>query len=439
MLFIKNGLLVTNDLQNRIIEHGAVLLDGNIVKAVGTTAELEIQAAGAEVIDAQGKIIMPGLVNLHMHTYGLYARGVSLNTPPAEDFIQILQRLWWTLDKALTPEGIYYSALVLFLESIKNGVTTVFDHHASPSFIRGSLNSIYEAAQLAGVRSCLCYEVSDRDGERICDEGIRENADFIEFAKGRADTAGMFGMHSLLTLSNRTLERCVDANTNNAGYHVHVSEGIGELYDNLLHYQMRPVERLDKFGILTDRSFACHCIHINEAEMDILKARNTVVMHNPQSNMVNAVGCQNLLGLFNKGIEVALGTDGYTADMIESMKTVNVLHKHQNKDPRVAWGEPVQMLMSNNPDIASRYYDTPVGRLIPGCAADAIIVDYYAPTPLNSGTFGSHLHFGMMGKSVSTVVAQGKVVMRNRVIAGIDEAEINAKSREAAKAAWARI
>ena len=440
MLLIKNGLLVTNDRQNSIIENGAVLMDGNKVSQIGNSADLEQSFPDCETIDASGRIIMPGLVNLHMHTYGLYARGISLNTPPAEDFIQILQRLWWTLDKALTPEGVYYSALVMFIECIKNGVTTVFDHHASPTCVRGSLFSILEAARKAKLRSCLCYEVSDRDGERVCDEGIRENVDFINAAKSMSDTAGMFGMHSLLTLSDRTLEKCARENPAGSGFHIHVAEGKGELYDNLLHYNMRPVERLDKFGILNDRTFAGHCIYINESEMDTIRERGTVVLHNPQSNMGNAVGCQNLMKLFEKNVQVALGTDGYTADMFESMKTVNILHKHQNADPRVAWGEPIQMLMNNNPDIASRYYDVPVGRLMPGYAADAIIVDYFAPTPLNGNTLGGHMHFGMSGKSVSTVVSNGEVVMKERqLLLGLDEAEIAAKSREEAVRVWNRL
>ena len=156
--------------------------------------------------------------------------------------------------------------------------------------------------------------------------------------------------------------------------------------------------------------------------------------------MGNAVGCQNLMKLFEKNVQVALGTDGYTADMFESMKTVNILHKHQNADPRVAWGEPIQMLMNNNPDIASRYYDVPVGRLMPGYAADAIIVDYFAPTPLNSNTLGGHMHFGMSGKSVSSVVSNGEVVMKERqLLLGLDEAEIAAKSREEAVRVWNRL
>jgi putative selenium metabolism protein SsnA len=293
-----------------------------------------------------------------------------------------------------------------------------------------------------GVRCCLCYEVSDRDGEAIMREGIEENISFIKHAnKNDQDMLkGMFGLHASFTLSDESLNKCAEAMAGiDAGYHVHTAEGLDDVYDSLKKYGKRVVQRLFDFNILGEKSIAVHCVHINGLEMDILKDTRTNVVHNPESNMGNAVGSPPVIEMMRRGIRVGLGTDGYTSDMFESMKVANILHKHNLSDPRVAWAEVPKMLFESNREIAATYFDKPVGILKEGAYGDVIVVDYKPHTPLNKNNINSHILFGMMGASVNTTIINGKVLMRDRKVLVTDEGEIISKSREVAEKLWKRV
>jgi len=221
--------------------------------------------------------------------------------------------------------------------------------------------------------------------KKITDAGIKENADFAKHCKTQNDDMikALFGMHAQLTISAQTLDKCVSvAQETGIGFHIHAAEGIEDVVDALAKYDMRVIERLHHFKVLSPKSIAVHCIHITESEMEMLKDSNVAVVHNPESNMGNAVGVSPILDMLKKGILVGLGTDGYTADMTESYKVANVLHKHAKKLPSVAWGEPPQMLFENNKTIMERFINGKVGTLKADHYADIIIVDYKAPTPL---------------------------------------------------------
>ena len=385
---------------------------------------------------------MPGIINAHHHIYSAFARGMASSGKAPKDFMEILEGLWWKIDKKLTLEDLKYSAYTTYIDCIKNGVTTVFDHNASPYAVKNSLFTIANAAQKLGIRTCLCYEVSDRDGEEILKDGIDENINFIKEYNNNSQNMikGMFGLHAAFTLSNESLAMCREKMEGiNAGYHVHVAEGKADLEDSLAKYGKRVVERLNEFGILGKKTLAVHCIHIDENELNILKDTDTYVVHNPESNMGNAVGCQPFLKLFEKGITTGLGTDGYTSDMFESMKVANIIHKHVNQNPSVAWGEVPEAMFENNRKIAGEYFEGELGILKEGALADVIVVDYDPLTPLTENNINSHILFGMMGRSVVTTIINGEIVMKDRVITGVDEKEIFEKSRETAKKLWDRM
>lgn len=442
MLLIGNGTVITQDPDKPLIDDGCVALDGDIIAEVGNTAEMRKKYSDGEFIDAMGKIIMPGLINTHHHIYSSFARGMILDGEAGANFIGILEKLWWRLDKKLTLEDVKFSAYATLLECIKNGVTTVFDHHASPYSVKDSLFTIGEVGKELGVRCCLCYEVSDRDGEDILREGIEENISFIKYAnKNEQDMLkGMFGLHASFTLSDESLNKCTEAMAGiDAGYHVHTAEGLDDVFDSLKKYGKRVVQRLLDFNILGEKSIAVHCVHVSGLEMDILKDTKTNVVHNPESNMGNAVGSPPVIEMMRRGIRVGLGTDGYTSDMFESMKVANILHKHNLSDPRVAWKEVPKMLFENNREIAAAYFRKPVGILKEGAYGDVIVVDYKPHTPLNKDNINSHILFGMMGASVNTTIINGKVLMRDRKVLTADEGEIITKSREVAEKLWKRI
>jgi putative selenium metabolism protein SsnA len=442
MLLIINGTLITRDADCPLIEEGAIAVEGPLIREVGKTEALRQKYPQGETLDARGRLVMPGFINTHMHYYSTFARGMNLGGRPATTFGEVLRGLWWRLDKELTLEDVYYSCMGPMIDEVRSGVTSVIDHHASPFAIRGSLFKIAEAAKLFGLRSNLCYEVSDRDGEEVRDEGVQESRDFGKYCREQEDDMirALFGMHAQMTISEETLDMVLDASREaGLGVHIHAAEGIEDVVDALAKYDLRVIERLYRRGVLNEKSIAVHCIHITEGEMDMLRESGVAVVHNPQSNMSNAVGVSPVLAMLKKGILVGLGTDGYTADMLESLKTAAVLHKHAARLPSAAWAEPHLMLFENNARIMNRFIKGRVGSLKKDYYADIIFVDYRPPTPLNPGTINSHLLFGVSGRQVDTTIINGRVVMEERVLKGIDEEGLLAKSREHAAKLWERI
>ena len=372
MLIVGNGKVITRDSDLPFMEQGAVAIEGTRIAQVGPEQELKAKYPDAEYIDAKQGVIMPAFINAHEHIYSAMARGLGIKGYNPKGFLDILEGQWWTIDRNLTMEQIKYSAMETILAGIKNGVTTIFDHHASFGQIKGSLFTIAEAAKELGMRACLCYEISDRGGKEKARESVMENAEFIRYAlKDDTDMiAGMMGMHAQFTISDETMELAAANKPEEAGYHIHVAEGIEDLHDCLKKYGKRIVDRLMDWGILGEKTLLGHCIYINSHEMELIKDTDTMVVHNPESNMGNACGCPPALELVKRGIVTGLGTDGYTHDMTESFKVANVLHKHHLCDANAAWGEVPKMLFEHNAAIAGRYFSAPLGVLKPGAAAD---------------------------------------------------------------------
>ena len=441
MLVIGNGKLFTRNDEMPFVENGAVAIEGTKIAAVGETEAIKKQYGDAEFIDAKGGVIMPAFINTHEHIYSAMARGLSIKGCNPKGFLDILDGQWWTIDRHLTLEQTKYSAVETLISCIRNGVTTVFDHHASFGQIGGSLFTIADVAKELGVRACLCYEISDRDGMDKARESVMENAEFIRYAlKDDTDMiAGMMGMHAQFTISDATMELAAANKPDEVGYHIHVAEGIEDLHDCLKKYGKRIVDRLMDFNILGEKTLLGHCIYINPHEMDLIKDTNTMVVHNPESNMGNACGCPPTMELVHRGILTGLGTDGYTHDMIESYKVANVLHKHHLCDANAAWGEVPKMLFENNAAIANRYFKTPLGVLKEGAAGDVIVVDYNPPTQLDASNINGHILFGMTGRDVVTTVANGRVLMKDREIKVIDVEEAMAKCREESAKLWHSI
>lgn len=435
MIIIGNGRMITRDPENPFLEQGAVAMEGTVITKAGTLAEVRQAYPEAEWIDAKGGVIMPAFINTHEHIYSSFARGLSIDGYHPKGFLDILDGMWWTIDRHLTLEQTRLSAMATYIECIKNGVTTVFDHHASFGHIRDSLFKIAEAARETGVRSCLCYEVSDRDGEEKAKESIEENAAFIKHALADESDmiAGMMGMHASFTISDKTMAECAAKKPAGVGYHIHVAEGIEDLHQCLRIHGKRIIDRLMDWGILGEKTLAAHCIYVNKHEMELLKETNTMVVHNPESNMGNACGCPPTMEIFRAGVLTGLGTDGYTHDMVESYKVANILHKHHLCDANAAWGEVPAMLFENNAKIAGRYFKKPLGILKAGAAADVIVTDYIPLTPMHADNVNGHILFGMTGRSVVTTVANGKVLMKDRILVSIDEEKIMADCRQAAK------
>jgi putative selenium metabolism protein SsnA len=434
----ENGIVVTLGEMNRVLWNATVVTDGERIAAVGDSTEMKQRYPGADPIDCSGKIILPGFICTHHHFYSTMARGMSIPGEPASNFVEILERLWWKVDMALDEEDITLSAQLPLIDCIRNGTTTVIDHHASPAMREGSLDLIENAVRQAGIRASLCYEVSDRN---VAGGGILENKRFIKkVGKGDGQIAAMMGMHASFTLSDATIDECVGiAREAGVGCHIHVAEDAADREDSLTKYKMPTVNRLLKLGVTGEQSIFVHCVHIDDSEMDILAATRTSVVHNPESNMNNAVGVTPLLKLLKKGVLIGLGTDGMGSDMLAQMRCAYLLHRLANHDPRVAFLEAPQLLLQNNAAIAKRQFGLQLGEIAEGLPADLAIIDYQPPTPLNEANFLGHLIFGLVDATVDTTVCKGKILMKGKLILSMDEERIAARSREFAPKMWKRL
>ncbi len=441
-MLITNAKLITWGKENQILDGYSVSIEGDKIAAIAPDAELAALHPDSVRVDAGGQYLMPGNICGHTHFYGAFARGMAIPGDAPKNFPQILDKLWWKLDKALLEEDVRASALVCLVDAIKHGTTTLIDHHASPSFIDGSLDVVADAVMQSGLRASLCYEVTDRDGAEKMQAGVRENVRFIKRmqAEGQARLAASFGLHAGLTLSNETLEYCAESLPSGSGFHIHAAEGLADQDDSLAKSGLRVMDRLGKYGILGEKTIAAHAVHVDAKEIQLLAETGTWVTHQPRSNMNNAVGVAPVESMLRAGVKVALGNDGFSNTMWDEWKAAYLLHKLANGDPRRMGGYDVTKLaVENNAALARVFFpDAPVGELSVGAYADLILVDYHPFTELSAGNLPWHILFGFNESMITTTIVGGEILMKDRELLTLDEEEIAAKAREASAGAWKR-
>lgn len=441
-MLIVHARLATFGNEPRLIDDGALLIQGRRITALGTTADLVTRFPDVDRWDAGGQLILPASICAHTHFYGAFSRGMGIPGEPPETFPQILERLWWRLDKALTLEDVRYSALVCLVDAVRHGTTTLIDHHASPNAIEGSLDVIADAVQRAGLRASLCYEVTDRDGPERAQAGIEENLRFAKVASDDPQLAASFGLHASLTLSDETLADCVVAAEDpGLGFHVHVAEGVSDQEDSLRRTGKRVVHRLGDAGILGPETIAIHCVHVDESEIERLAETGTWVTHQPRSNMNNAVGVAPVERMLEEGVNVGLGNDGFSNQMFAEMKTAYFLHKLDQRDPQAMPGNVVtDLAYGNNARLAQVFWpDQELGALSEGGMADLVFIDYHPTTPLTAENLPWHILFGVEASMITSTVCAGRVLMRDRELLTLDEEAITARSRELAAEVWSRL
>jgi putative selenium metabolism protein SsnA len=441
-VLITDARLATLGSDARIIENGALLIEGEKIGALGTTQELTDQFPDVDRWDAEGQLVLPASICGHTHFYGAFSRGMGIPGEPPENFPEILERLWWRLDRALTLEDVRYSALVCLVDAIRHGTTTLMDHHASPNAIEGSLDTIADAVKEAGLRASLCYEVTDRDGAERARAGIKENVRFAKRAAEESQLAASFGLHASLTLSDETLADCVAAAQElGLGFHTHAAEGVSDQKDALDKSGKRVIHRLGDAGVLGPKTIAVHCVHVDESEIERLAETGTWVTHQPRSNMNNAVGVAPVEGMLSQGVNVGLGNDGFSNQMFAEMKTAYFVHKLDQKDPQAMQGNVVMDLAyRNNARLARVFWPGQrLGELSEGAEADLVFVDYHPTTPLSAGNLPWHILFGVEASMITGTVCAGRILMRDRELLTLDEEAITARSRELAAAAWERL
>jgi len=443
-MLITNGILVTWKDDNRVLEGWALRVDGGKITHIAEQAELLKQFPDEEKLDAHGQVVMPGNICAHTHFYGAYSRGLGIPGDAPSGFVEILEKLWWPLDKALDKKSVAASANVCLLDAIRHGTTTLFDHHASPAFIEGSLDEIYKTIEASGIRASLCYEVTDRNGLDQADEGIRENVRFAEFVKKNRPLNGRvtasFGLHAGMTLSDATLEKARRAIPEGIGFHTHVAESESDEYDSLKKSGMRVVDRLQKFGILGPKTIIAHAVHVDVREMELIAQSGAWVSHQPRSNMNNAVGMSLVESMDRMGIKMCLGNDGFSNTMWDEWKAAYLAHKLWNRDPRRMNGSLVAKMATqqNRNLVSNQFQNIEVGILKPGTQADLIFVDYHPFTPMTAGNIPWHILFGFNESLITTTMVDGVILMKNREILSMDEEKVFAEARQLAPEVWQR-
>jgi putative selenium metabolism protein SsnA len=421
------GATVVTALDAPEVTHADVVLAGDRVAFVGDAPP------GVPRRDCSGTLIVPGNVCAHHHLYSALSRGMPYRLAPPVTFTEILQRVWWRLDRALDEPAIRASALRGGLDALRAGTTTIVDHHASPYAIDGSLDIIADALAELGVRSVLCYEVSDRDGPERAAAGIAENRRFLARPPGLA--RGMMGAHASFTLSDETLAQLVDAaRAAGAGVHIHVAEDAADQVDARARCGRGVVERLDRFGVLTDRSLLAHCVHVAPAEIHAVADTGATVVCNPRSNMNNAVGHSP----FNHSpTRVALGTDGIGGDMLTESQVG--FFRAREADAAIAGTWPLERL-AEGARLAGRVHGEPLlGTLRPGAPADLVVLDYPTPTPVTADNLVGHWVFGLSSGQVRDVYVAGQPVVEDRRSTRVDERAVAVTGAAEAERLWARM
>ena len=375
-----------------------------------------------QVIDCKGKYVTKSFAVGHHHVYSALARGMGAPKKNPENFLEILQYVWWTLDKCLDKDMIEYSALTTAIACAKAGSTFVIDHHASPFAVKGSLEIIAKAFDKVGVSHLLCYEVSDRDGKDIAEKGLEETAVYLQ------KNQGLVGLHASFTVGDETLQKAVALmNLFHSGIHVHVAEDLSDQNDCLQTHKKRVVNRLHDFGVLnSSKTILGHCLHLNDTERELILKSPCWVVQNMESNLNNKVGYFSGAGLGNN---IMLGTDGMHSDMLQSAKFA--FFAGQQTD-NIDYPSAYQRFRNVHHYLNNNNFSGDGDN-------NLVILDYDTPTELNKNNFLSHFLFGINSNHINDVISDGKLIVKNRIIQTINEEEILKTSKKLALKLWKKM
>ncbi|TFG27523.1 amidohydrolase [Candidatus Thorarchaeota archaeon] len=436
-ILIHNGLVVTGDEKGRIYEDGFIKIRDGKIEDIGSGKP---QVSSDVIIDASGCVVIPGLITAHTHLYGILLRGATLSIEPPTDFAQVLQRVWWPVDEALTVEDAYASALSASADMLRNGSTLFADTFSGPNSIEGSLEAIAKGTREVGIRGIIAFEITERNNPQEAERGIKEGIDFVNSVINDDLVSGMMSIHASFTVGDEIVRKAVEeAKKLDIPITVHTSEGLVDLYHNLEASGERTVERLDRLGVLGPKTVLAHCVHVNNHEMDLIAESKSSVAHNPMSNMLNAVGVAPIPAMLERGITVGLGNDGWIYDPFENMRCALTVHRLASGNPSVIG--PEQIFKMATLDGARCYgLEKQLGSLEKDKFADITILEGSAvPTPLNKKSVIGHLLNTFSGKDVRDVFVNGIHCVRNKKLVLIPEEDVTEISRNSAMQLWSKL
>lgn len=424
-----NAIINANIYDFHSYKENQYILYTDEIKEIGNMNEYK---GYEDEIDAKNGLIIPGLVNAHTHIYSAFAKGMSFSYNP-KSFQDILDQLWWKLDSKLDSEAVYYSGLISAIDFIKNGVTTIIDHHASGKIIKGSLNLLKKSiCDEFGMRGIFCFETSDRFDLKEC---IDENLDFIKNNKSEK-LAGLFGMHASLSLSDNSLKIIKEKINDDIPIHIHIAESVMDQLDSLKKSGLKVLERLNSFNLINKNSLLAHCVHVDENELKIIKEKEAKIVVNILSNMNNTVGWPKIENFDKYEIPVLIGNDGLGFNLSRDILSLMFNMKYFMKDPTYFSFEKVIELLKNNYKYASEILGIKIGKIEKGYKSDFLLIPYLASTPMNENNILAHFIYGVLDDfKPSHVIIDGAMIIKNYEYL-IDLDMIYDESKKQAKKIW---
>ncbi|MGI6678506.1 MAG: amidohydrolase [Dehalobacterium sp.] len=370
-----------------------------------------------KVIDGTDCVALPGLINTHTHGAMTLLRSYADDLP----LMEWLQKKIWPIENEMISSDIYWGTLLSIVEMIKSGTTTFADMYIL-------MDEVARAVDESGMRGVLARGMTGLGSNG--DKALGESVNFIKNWQGKAEgrITTMMGPHAPYTCPPDFLKKVLSyVESLGVGIHIHLAETLTEVADIEKDYGKRPVALMDEIGLFQHHVLAAHVVHVNEEEMDLLAAKKVKVAHNPQSNMKLGSGIAPVARMLEKGITVALGTDGASSnnnlDMIEEMRTASFLQKVATMDPTVLPAYQVLEMATQNGAEALGLAGE-IGQIAVGKKADIILVDFHQPHLYPHHDASAHLVYAARGSDVKTVLIDGKVVMENRQLLTLDEERI---------------
>ncbi|MBU0529646.1 amidohydrolase family protein, partial [bacterium] len=402
-LLLENARIIDPFGETEYIENGYILIENEIIVKIGAGSAPNTPTD--EIIDLNGKTVLPGMINAHTHLYSALAIGMPSPKNNPTNFTEVLKEIWWKLDLALDKNSTKASFEAGLLECLRSGVTTVFDHHSSPNFTSGSLELLVNTTEKLGQNISIAFEITDRNGKDKFALGLRENIRSFEKFKNNKFVHPLLGLHASFTLSDESLKTIYSKikRLPNWGIHIHVAEDKADENDAKSKGYESVIHRLNKFNLINENSFIIHGIHSSGKDIELLNKAGATLVHNPTSNANNRVG--RLPNSHISTMQAGLGTDGMRANMLEEAQQGTLIRSSHLKG-----GEPtidyLELLFKNNPEIATQAFKRKIGHLSPGNQADLAIYDYHPRTAITKDNFTSHILFGF--GQPSDVITRGK-------------------------------
>ena len=281
----------------------------------------------SDYYDAAGRVITVPSINFHDHFYSRLAKGLNVKGD-TNSFYYILHNLWWKLDRALNLDMVRASAQMAAIEAIKNGVSYIFDHHASPNATNGSLEEIANVIGETNLRASLCFETSDRNGAKSAFAGIEENRRFFE-TQTNDNIKSMLGLHASFTIADDTLAEVEKLlKEYDLGIHIHLAEDPTDAIISKENTGKLPLSRLLRYNLLNEKSILAHGIYLTKSEYKKIDDRGSAIAFNLESNLNNSVGLPNF-GALVEGIPILMGTDGMHGNPGRTLKNYFLLMRNK--------------------------------------------------------------------------------------------------------------